>query len=92
MTMSEYVITKEQLERALYRAFTLEDSRDILTRPLSSALKAEREKALIPIKAVYDRFSHLDKILSARDPDCPMRQCYSDIWIVIKESLRGEQP
>jgi len=42
--MSEYVITKEQLERALYRAFTLEDSRDILTRPLSSALKQEYER------------------------------------------------
>ena len=52
--------------------------------------KAEREKVLSPIKAVYDRFSHLDKILSARDPDCPMRQCYSDIWFVVKESLRRE--
>ena len=56
----------------------------------STTRKAEREKVLSPIKAVYDRFSHLDKILSARDPDCPMRQCYSDIWFVVKESLRRE--
>jgi hypothetical protein len=53
-----------------------------------------REKALKPISAIYERFKHLDAILSKRDPDCPMMICYVDIWEAVKKSLRstGAEP
>ena len=78
--MSEYVITKEQLERALYRAFTLEDSRDILTRPLSSELMKERERVLDELEQDLDVMG------------CPSEECCKNLMYLIIKSLRSEQP
>ena len=44
-----------------------------------------------PIKQVYERFKHLDALLSKRDPDCPMMMCYVDIWEAVKDSIRRQR-
>jgi hypothetical protein len=68
----------------------LEAEVDRLTGIELQAAAQAREKALKPISAIYERFKHLDDILSKRDPDCPMMLCYVDIWEAVKESLRTE--
>jgi hypothetical protein len=46
---------------------------------------AIRNATCEPIKSFYERFKHLDKILSEREHDCPMSTCYAEMWVAIKD-------